>query len=98
MSNAEPQPILPSSLPILSRLDWTGMTANRKVGKWGGEYLASYTLDFTTENKNRCSLELRPKDELLGAFLAIRVGSDYPIKLAFEKRADGGVIVTRRIA
>ena len=98
MSSKDATPILPSSLPILQSLAWTGMTSNRKVGKWGGEYLASYTLDFQTKSGNKVSLELRPKDELLGVFFALRVGKDYPINLSFEKAQDGHVIVIPSVA
>jgi hypothetical protein len=91
-TNNDVRQILPSSLPVLGALVWTEIEEKRKIGVYG-EYVSHYTLTFTTKAGNKASLDLRPKDEMLGNFLALRVEKDLPISLSFEKTRDGRILV-----
>ena len=97
MSNPEiVRQINADSLPYLEKLDWNDFVPVRKVGTYG-EYTAAYSLHFTTLSGNRCILEMRPKDELLGLFLALHVGTEFPIKLSFTRSDKGKIIINKRI-
>ncbi len=91
--------ILEVSLPYCdSGFAISEVTPIKKAGTFG-EYVAEYGVTLESSlDKSLFDLRLKKTSDLLGQIIAIWHGTkDRPLKVSFSRRADGGVLCSRKV-
>lgn len=91
--------LLESALPYFdSGFAVTDLQGVKKQGTYG-EYVAEYSVALESSlDKSLFDLRLKKTSDLLGQIIAIWYSTkDRPLKVSFTRRADGGILVNRKV-